>query len=96
MDRPTPKLPPLHKIDEAFFVNDPKPVAPEPLSDDGSKTSKAEEYSDDSDVNLMAPAGEDYVSPSSDEESSGDQSSSSDSSEDQAPPSKVPRVTASA
>ena len=44
MDRPTPKLPPLHKIDEALFVNEPDPIAPETLSDEDSITSKAEEY----------------------------------------------------
>ena len=93
VDRPNPKLPPLHKIDEALFVNEPDRIAPENFSDGDSVTSTPEDQSDDSDVNLLAPAGDDYVSPTSKEESSGDQTSSSESS---ASPSRAPRVTATA
>ena len=95
VDRPTPKLPPLHKIDEALFVNEPEPIAPETFSDGDSVTSNPENLSDDSEVNLLAPAGDDYVSPTSEEESSSDQSSSSESSS-KGSPSRAPRVTATA
>ena len=95
MDRLTPKLPPLHKIDEALFANEPEPIAPETFSDGDSVTSNPEDLSDDSEVNLLAPAGDDYVSPTSEEESSGDQSSSSESSS-HGSPSRDPRVTATA
>ena len=82
-DRPTPKLPPLNKIEEAFFVNEPDPVLPETFSSDDSVSSKDAEYSVDNSIDLFATVGEDYVSPTSEEESSGDQSSSGESSGDQ-------------
>ena len=76
-------------------MNEPEPIAPEALLDGDSVTSSPEEHPDDSDVDLLAPADNDYVSPTSEEESSGDQSSSSESSP-HGSPSKAPRVTASA
>ena len=80
IDRPTRKLPPLHKIDEALFVNEPEPICPETFSDGDSIMSSPEDFLKDSDMDLLTPAGDDYVSPTSEEESSGDQSSSGKSS----------------
>lgn len=80
VDRPNPKLPPLNKIDEVLFVNEPEPIRPDTVSEGDSVTSNPEDILDDSDLDLLAPAGEDYVSPSSEEESSGDQFSSGESS----------------
>ena len=94
VDRPTPKLPPLYKIDESLFVNEPEPICPENFSDGDSVTSSPEDL-DDSDVDLLAPVGDDYVSPTSEEESFGDQFSSGESSP-RGSNKKAPRVTTSA
>ena len=81
VDRPNPKLPPLHKIDEVLFVNEPEPIRPDTVSEGDSVTSNPEDILDDSDLDLLAPENDDdYVSSPSEEESSGDQSSSSESS----------------
>ena len=80
VDRPNPKLPPLHKIDEVLFINEPEPIRPDNVFDGDSITSNPEDILDNSDINLLAPADDDYVSPASEEESSGDQSSSGESS----------------
>ena len=80
VDRPNPKLPPLHKIDEVLFVNEPEPIRPDTVSGGDSVTSNPEHFLEDSDINLLAPVGDEYVSPTSEEESSGDQSLSGESS----------------
>lgn len=80
VDRPNQKLPPLHKIDEVFFVNEPEPIRPDTVSDNNSNTSKDDDGLDDSDPDLIASKNfEALPSPESEEESSGDQSSSGES-----------------
>ena len=70
----------MHKIEEVLFVNESEPIRLDTVSDGHSVTSNPEDFLEDSDLNLLAPAGEDYVSPTSEEKSSGDQSSSRESS----------------
>src|SRR3954465_14006516 len=50
--RPNQKLPPLHKVDEVFFVNEPEHIRPDTVSDNDSITSKDDEGLDDSDLDL--------------------------------------------
>src|ERR1041385_3163861 len=40
VDRPNQKIPPLHKVDEVFFVNEPEPIRPDTVSENDSITSK--------------------------------------------------------
>ena len=81
VDRPNQKLPPLHKIDEVLFVNEPDPIRPDEVSEGDSVTSTPEDLLDDSDQDLIAPTNaEEFVSSPSEEESFGDQTSSSESS----------------
>ena len=67
VDRPNPKLPPLHKIDEVLFVNEPEPIRPDTVSEGDSVTSNPEDFLEDSDIDLLTPVGDDYVSPTSKE-----------------------------
>src|SRR3954470_24328337 len=79
MDRPNQKIPPLHKIDEVFFVNKPESIRPDTVSDNDSVTSKDDAGLEDSDLDLDPIATknlEALPSPESEKESSGDQSSS--------------------
>src|SRR3954464_4447029 len=83
VDRPNQKIPPLHKIDEVFFVNEPEPIRPDTVSENDSITSKDDDGLDDSDldINLITQTRHEAIpSSSSEEESSGDQSSSDESS----------------
>lgn len=79
--RPNPKPPPLHKLVDVLFVNEPEPIRPDTVSEADSVTSNPEDILDDSDIDLLAPTNaEDFVSSPSEEESPGDQSSSGESS----------------
>src|SRR3954470_17242718 len=83
MDRPNQKIPPLHKIDEVFFVNKPESIRPDTVSENDSITSKDDDGLDDSDldINLITQTRHEAIpTSSSEEESSGDQSSSDESS----------------
>src|ERR1041385_7011742 len=48
VDRLNPKLPPLHNIDEVFFVNEPEPIRPDTISGIDSITSKDDDGPDNS------------------------------------------------
>ena len=79
IDRPNPKIPPLEKIDEEFFVNPAKQIRPDTFSDEDSHTSKHEDDPlDESDMEMLqAPLNvEDLDSPASADGTSSEEASS--------------------